>query len=59
LSKVGVIHVDEAGQLMVRDSVIYALAGAPYRKSGKLDKAAFVAAVKSEFDRIEADHPEA
>ena len=59
LSKLGVIHVDEAGQLMVRDSVIYALAGAPYRKSGKLDKAAFVAAVKSEFDRIEADHPEA
>lgn len=54
LSKLGVIQVDEAGQLMVHDSVIYALAGAPFRKSGKLDKAAFVTAVKSEFVRIEA-----
>lgn len=55
LSKMGVIQVDETGQLLVHDSVIYALARAPFRKSGKLDKAAFVAAVKSEFDRIEAD----
>lgn len=58
LSKLGVIQVDEAGQLMVHDSVIYALAGAPYRKSGKLDKVAFVAAVKSEFDRIEGEAPD-
>jgi hypothetical protein len=55
LSKMGVIQVDEAGQLLVHDSVIYALARAPFRKSGKLDKAAFIAAVKSEFDRIETD----
>jgi hypothetical protein len=55
LSKMGVIQTDEAGQLLVHDSVIYALAQTPFRKSGKLDKAAFVAAVKSEFDRIEAD----
>jgi len=55
LSKMGVIQTDEAGQLMVHASVIYALARAPFRKSGKLDKAAFVAAVKSEFARIEAD----
>ncbi|WP_315807387.1 MULTISPECIES: hypothetical protein [unclassified Bradyrhizobium] len=58
LSKMGVIQLDEAGQLLVHDSVIYALARAPFRKSGKLDKAAFVAVVKSEFDRMEANHPE-
>jgi hypothetical protein len=55
LSKLGVIQVDEAGQLIVHDSVIYALAGVPYRKSGRLDNAAFVAAVKFEFDRIEGE----
>ena len=59
LSKMGVIQVDEAGQLLVHDSVIYALARAPFRKSGKLDKVAFVAAVKLEFERIEGGHPEA
>jgi hypothetical protein len=55
LSKMGVIRFDEVGQLMVHDAVIYALARAPFRKSGKLDKTAFVAAVKSEYDRIETD----
>jgi hypothetical protein len=53
LSKLEVVQVDDAGQLLVHDSVIYALAQAPFRKSGKLDKAAFVAAVKSEFERME------
>lgn len=53
LSKLEVIQVDDAGQLMVHDSVIYALARVPFRKSGKLDKAALVAAVKSEYKRME------
>lgn len=53
LSKWEVVQVDGAGQLMVHDSVIYALAQAPFRKSGKLDKIAFVAAVKSEYARME------
>ena len=59
LLKMGVVQVDADGQLLVHDSVIYALARAPFRKSGKLDQAAFAAVVKSEFERIEADHTEA
>jgi hypothetical protein len=54
LSKLEVVQVDEGGQLVIHDSVIHALAQAPFRKSGKLDKTAFVAAVKSEYARIEA-----
>src|SRR6185437_15070800 len=48
LSKMGVIRCED-GEMEVHDSVIFALATAPFRKSGKLDKSAFFAAVKSEF----------
>jgi hypothetical protein len=54
LSRLEVVQIGE-GQTMIHDSVIYALAQAPFRKSGKLDKAAFVAAVKSEYQRIEGE----
>ena len=56
LSKMGVIKRDENGQTEVHDSVIFALATAPFRKSGKLDESAFIAAVKSEFNRIESEN---
>ena len=54
LSKMGVVRCEENGETEVHDSVIFALATIPFRKSGKLDKAAFIAAVKSEFNRIES-----
>ena len=53
LSKMGVIRSDETGQTEIHDFVIFALATVPFRKSGKWDKPAFIAAVKSEFKRIE------
>ena len=52
LSKLEVVQIG-GEQTMIHDSVIYALAQAPFRKSGKLDKVAFVAAVKSEYERME------
>jgi hypothetical protein len=54
LSKLGVVRRDEDGNTEIHDAVTFALATAPFRKSGKLDRAAFIAIVKSEFKRIES-----
>lgn len=55
LSKLGVVRIDEDGNTEIHDAVVSALATAPFRKSGKLDMAAFIAIVKSEFKRIESN----
>jgi hypothetical protein len=55
LSKMGVVRRDDTGNLEVHDSVIYGLATTPFRKSGKLDRPAFIAAVKSKYEKMEAD----
>lgn len=48
LVSMGLIRMDEHGQTEVHDSVILALAQAPFRKSGALDKKAFIELVKYE-----------
>jgi hypothetical protein len=53
LTKMGLVRRDSEGNPEIHDAIINALASAPFRKSGKLDKAAFFALVKSEQDRIE------
>jgi len=54
LAKWGMVEHSEGG-LEVHDAVINALAAAPFRKSGVLDKAAFHTLVKSEYARLEAE----
>ena len=49
----GMVKHSEGG-LEVHDAVVNALAAAPFRKSGVLDKVAFHALVKAEFTRLEA-----
>jgi hypothetical protein len=53
LIKWGMIRHNENG-VELHDAVINALATAPFRKSGVLDKAAFHALVKAEYTRLEA-----
>jgi hypothetical protein len=53
LIKWGMVKHSEGG-LEVHDAVVNALAAAPIRKSGVLDKDAFHALVKAEFTRLEA-----
>jgi hypothetical protein len=53
LAKWGMVEHSEGG-LEVHDAVINALAAAPFRKSGVLDKAAFHTLVKSEYARLQA-----
>jgi len=53
LIKWGMVQHSEGG-LEVHDAVINALATAPFRKSGVLDKPAFHALVKAEYTRLEA-----
>lgn len=54
LRKWGLIRDGESGQTEIHDAVVNALALAPFRKSGTLDRPAFLALVKSEQKRIEA-----
>jgi hypothetical protein len=53
LIKWGMVQHSEGG-IEVHDAVINALAAAPFRKSGVLDKPAFHGLVKAEFSRLEA-----
>jgi hypothetical protein len=53
LIKWGMIRHDEQG-VELHDAVINALATAPFRKSGVLDKGAFHTLVKAEYARLEA-----
>ena len=54
LIKWGMVHHSEGG-IEVHDAVINALAAAPFRKSGVLDKPAFHSLVRAEFNRLEAE----
>ena len=53
LIKWGMVKYDDAGGFEIHDAVINALATAPFRKSGVLDKAAFHALVKAEYTKLE------
>jgi len=54
LIKWGMVKHSEGG-LEIHDAVVNALAAAPFRKSGGLDKTAFHALVKAEYNRLEAE----
>jgi hypothetical protein len=54
LAKWGMVTHSEGG-LEIHDAVVNALAAAPFRKSGVLDKAAFHALVKAEYTRLESE----
>ena len=54
LIKWGMVKYDEAGGFEIHDAVINALATAPFRKSGVLDKPAFHDLVKAEYTKLEA-----
>jgi hypothetical protein len=54
LIKWGMIKHSEGG-LEIHDAVVNALAAAPFRKSGVLDKDVFHELVKAEFNRLEAE----
>ncbi|MGB9114257.1 hypothetical protein [Bradyrhizobium sp.] len=56
LIKWGMVHHSEGG-IEVHDAVINALATAPFRKSGVLDKPAFHMLVKAEYAKLEASSP--
>jgi len=53
LVKWGMVKHSEGG-LEIHDAVVNALAAAPFRKSGVLDKDVFHELVKAEFNRLEA-----
>jgi hypothetical protein len=55
LREMGLIREDEFGRTEIHPAVIVALATAPFRNSGKLDKRAYFALVKSEHQRLEAE----
>ena len=54
LIKWGMVKHSEGG-LEIHDAVVNALAAAPFRKSGVLDKDVFHELVKAEYDRLEAE----
>jgi hypothetical protein len=54
LIKWGMVAHSEGG-LEIHDAVVNALATAPFRKSGVLDKVAFHALVKAEYTRLESE----
>jgi hypothetical protein len=54
LIKWGMVKHTEGG-LEIHDAVVNALAAAPFRKSGVLDKDVFHELVKSEYNRLEAE----
>ena len=53
LRKMRLVRDGEAGETEIHDAVINAFAMAPFRKSGTLDRRAFLALVESEHERIE------
>ena len=57
LIKWGMVSHSEGG-IEIHDAVVNALASAPFRKSGVLDKTAFHALVKAEYNRLEAEGKE-
>ena len=54
LIKWGMVKHSEGG-IEIHDAVVNALASAPFRKSGVLDKTALHALVKAEYNRLEAE----
>ena len=54
LIKWGMVKHSEGG-LEIHDAVVNALAAAPFRKSGVLDKDVFHDLVKAEYNRLEAE----
>jgi hypothetical protein len=52
LAKWGMVSYTNHGGFEIHDAVINALAKAPFRKSGVLDKPAFHDLVKAEFERL-------
>ncbi len=54
LAKWGMVSYTHHGGFEIHDAVINALAKAPFRKSGVLDKPAFHTLVKAEFERLKA-----
>ena len=54
LLKWGMVKHSEGG-LEIHDAVVNALAAAPFRKSGVLDKDVFHELVKAEYNRLEAE----
>jgi hypothetical protein len=52
LAKWGMVNHSEGG-LEIHDAVVNALAAAPFRKSGVLDKDVFHELVKAEYNRLE------
>ena len=54
LIKWGMVKHSEGG-IEIHDAVVNALAAAPFRKSGVLDKVAFHALVKAEYTRLESE----
>jgi hypothetical protein len=54
LAKWGMVSYTNHGGFEIHDAVINALAKAPFRKSGVLDKPAFHTIVKAEFERLKA-----
>jgi hypothetical protein len=53
LIKWGMVKHSEGG-IEIHDAVVNALAAAPFRKSGVLDKVAFHALVKAEYTKLES-----
>ena len=54
LVKWGMVKRSEGG-IEIHDAVVNALASAPFRKSGVLDKTAFHDLVKAEYNRLEGE----
>ncbi|HLJ00627.1 MAG TPA: hypothetical protein VKT76_12995 [Bradyrhizobium sp.] len=54
LVKWGMVKHSEGG-VEIHDAVVNALAAAPFRKSGVLDKMAFHALVKAEYSKLESE----
>lgn len=58
LLKWGMVQYSKSGGFEIHDAVVHALAKAPFRKSGVLDKPAFHTLVKAEYTRLEAGEKE-
>ena len=58
LAKWGMVAYTKNGGFEIHDAVINALAKAPFRKSGVLDKPAFHTLVKAEYSKLEAAEKE-
>ena len=58
LAKWGMVAYTRKGGFEIHDAVINALAQAPFRKSGVLDKPAFHTLVKAEYSKLEAAEKE-